>query len=46
MDYCCKKGSFGATVDLGTSSDNILLGSGDEQEVAGPSGDVSSKRNK
>ena len=36
----------GATVDLGTSSDNILPGAGDEEEVAGPSFDVSSKKNK
>ena len=36
----------GATVDLGTSNDNILLGAGDEEEVAGLSFDVSSKGNK
>ena len=36
----------GATVDLSTSSGNISLGAGDEKEVAGPSVDVSSKRNK
>ena len=36
----------GATVDLSTSSGNISLGTGDEKEVAGPSVDVPSKRNK
>ena len=36
----------GATVDLSTSSGNILPGSGDEEEVAGLSADVPSKRNK
>ena len=36
----------GATVDLSTSSGNISLGAGDEEEVAGPSVDVPSKRNK
>ena len=36
----------GATVDLSPSSGNILLGAGDEVEVAGPSVDVPSKRNK
>ena len=36
----------GATVDLSTSSGNISLGSGDEEEVAGRSFDVLSKRNK
>ena len=35
-----------ATVDLSTSSGNISLGAGDKEEVAGPSVDVSSKRNK
>ena len=36
----------GATVDLNTSSGNISLGAGDEEEVAGRSVDVLSKRNK
>ena len=36
----------GATVDLSASIGNIWLGSGDEEEVAGPSVDVSSERNK
>ena len=36
----------GATVDLSTSSGNISPGSGDEEEVAGLSADVPSKRNK
>ena len=36
----------GATVDFSTSSGNISLGTGDEEEVAGPSVDVPSKRNK
>ena len=36
----------GATIDLSTSSGNILLGPGDEEEVAGPSVGVTSKRNK
>ena len=36
----------GATVALSTSSSNILLGTGDEEEVAGPSVDVPSNRNK
>ena len=36
----------GAAADLSTSNGNILLGSGDEEEVAGPSVDVPSKRNK
>ena len=37
----------GATVDLSISSGNIsLLGAGDEEEVAGPSVDVPSKRHK
>ena len=35
-----------ATAALSTSSDNILLVAGDEEEVAGPSIDVPSKRNK
>ena len=39
-------GFAGATVDLSTSSDNILLGAGDEEKVAGPSVNVSLKRNK
>ena len=38
--------SAGATVDLSTSSGNISLGAGDEEEVVGPSVDVTSKRNK
>ena len=36
----------GATVDFSTSSGNISLGAGDEEEVAGHSVDVPSKRNK
>ena len=36
----------GATVDLSTSSSNISLGAGDEEEVAVLSLDVPSKRNK
>ena len=36
----------GATVDLSTSSRNILLGAGEEEEEAGPSVYVPSKRNK
>ena len=36
----------GATVDLNTSSGNISLGAGDEEEIAGPSIDVPSKSNK
>ena len=36
----------GASVDLSTSSDNILPGAGDEQKVADLSVDVPSKRNK
>ena len=37
----------GTTVDLSISSGNIsLLGAGDEEEVAGPSVDVPSKRHK
>ena len=36
----------GATVDLSTSSGNILLGAGDKEEVAGPSVDVPSNRKK
>ena len=36
----------GATVDLSASIGNIWLGSGDEEEVAGPSVDVPSERNK
>ena len=36
----------GATVDLSTSSGNILLGAGQEEEEAGPSVYVPSKRNK
>ena len=36
----------GATVDLSTSSGSISLGAPDEEEVAGPSVDVPSKRNK
>ena len=36
----------GATVNLSTSSGNISLGAGDEEEVAGPSADIPSKRNK
>ena len=34
------------TVDLSTSSGNNLLVVGDEEELAGPSVDVPSKRNK
>ena len=34
----------GATVDLSTSSGNISLGAGDEEEVAGPTVDIPSKR--
>ena len=34
------------TVDLSTSSGNTLLAAGDEEEVAGPSADIPSKRNK
>ena len=34
-----------ATVDLSTLSGNISLGTGDEEEVGGPSVDVPSKRN-
>ena len=33
-----------ATVDLSTSSENISLGARDEEEEAGPSVDVPSKR--
>ena len=36
----------GATVDLSVPSGNILLGAGGEEEVAGPSVDIHSKRNK
>ena len=36
----------GATIDLCTSSGNILLGARDEKEVAGSSLDVASRRNK
>ena len=36
----------GSTVDLTTSSGNISLGAGGEEEVAGPSVDVPLKRNK
>ena len=36
----------GATIDLSTSSGNILLGVGDEEKGAGPSVNVSLKRNK
>ena len=36
----------GATVDLSTSSSNISLGAGDEEEVAVLSLDVPSKRKK
>ena len=36
----------GATVDLSTSSGNISLGAGDEEEVAGPLVEVPSKMNK
>ena len=36
----------GTTVDLSTSSGNISLGAGDEEEVARPSVDVPSRRNK
>ena len=35
----------GATADLSTSSDKILPGAGDEEEVAGLSVEVPSKRN-
>ena len=34
----------GVSVDLRTSSSNILLDAGDEEEVAGPSVDMTSKR--
>ena len=36
----------GTTVDLSTSSGNISLGAGDEEEVARSSVDVPSRRNK
>ena len=36
----------GATADLSISSGNISLGPRDEEEVAGPSVDIPSKRNK
>ena len=36
----------GGTVNFSTSSGNILLGTGDKEEVAGPSVDVLSKMNK
>ena len=36
----------GATVDLSTSTGNISLGTGDEEEVACPTVDVPSKKNK
>ena len=36
----------GATIDLWTSSGNILLGAGDKEEIAGSSLDVASRRNK
>ena len=36
----------GANGDLSTSSGNISLGAGDEEEVVGPYVGVSSKRNK
>ena len=36
----------GASFDLSISSDNIGLGAGDKEDVAGPSVDVPSKRNK
>ena len=36
----------GPTVDLSTSSGNIFLGAGAEKEVAGPSVDAPSKKNK
>ena len=35
-----------AAVDLSTLSGNILLGAGDDKEVAGPSADIPSRRNK
>ena len=35
-----------ATVDLSTLSGNILLVAGDDKEVAGPSADIPSRRNK
>ena len=38
--------STGATVDLSTSSGKILLRAGDEDQVAGPTVDVPSKKNK
>ena len=41
-----KMSSAGTTVDLSTSSGNISLGAGDEEEVARPSVDVPSRRNK
>ena len=36
----------GASFDLSISSDNIGLGAGDKEDVAGPSVDVPSKGNK
>ena len=36
----------GATFDLSICSGNIGLGAGDKEDVAGPSVDVPSKRNK
>ena len=36
----------GGTVDLSTSSGNVSLGAGDEEEVVDPSVDTLSKRNK
>ena len=36
----------GATVDLSTSSGNVSLGTGDKEEVAGPSVGVPSKGSK
>ena len=38
--------STGATIDLSTSSGKLLLGAGDEDQVAGPSVDVPSKKNR
>ena len=44
-NLCSSPFLAGATADLSTSSDKILLGAGDEEEVAGLSVDVPSKSN-
>ena len=44
-NLCSSQFLAGATADLSTSSDKILLGAGDEEEVAGLSVDVTSKSN-